>query len=317
MALSVTTIAAHALEFHAKDIADAIINNNALTAWLKASNRVRKVTGGLTFNEKVMHSENAGFDWITKDAEIPLTAQEFLTDAVYNIRVLAGPLKVYHFDKSRAAGEQQILDLVETTIENAKSTMSNRMGTAVFSDNGTSSTILHGVQHIINATASVTVGGIATADFARWDNQRNTTGTAAFNTNQAGLSIMRGLMSSCARNEMDYPDFIVTTSDVWGLYYLACTNVARLVDTKVGSLGYKSLDFMGTPVTWDKNCPTGYMYFINSKYLFLRVLEGGDFVTSDWERVQGQLADYCTMHFYGQLTCNNREKLGVATTITG
>jgi hypothetical protein len=100
------------------------------------------------------------------------------------------------------------------------------------------------------------------------------------------------------------------------LYYLALTNIARLVDSKVGSLGFKTLDFMGTPVGWDKNCLTAAMYFINSRYLYLRILEGGDFVTSDWERVQGQLADYCTMHFYGQLTTNNREKLGVCTSIT-
>jgi hypothetical protein len=317
MALSVTTIAAHALDFHAKDIADAIINNNLLSAWLKASNRVRKVTGGQTFHEKVMHAENGGFDWISRDSEIPLSTNEFLTDAVYNIRVLAGPLKVYHLDKSKAAGEQQILDLVETTIENAKSTMSNKMGAAVFGNNGTSSTTLHGIQHIINSTAGVTVGGIAPADFARWDNQRNTTGTAAFNTSQAGLSLMRAMVSDCARNENDNPDLIVTTSTIWGLYFLACTNVVRLADSKVGSLGYKTLDFMGIPVGWDFNCPSGNMYMINSRYLYLRVLEGGDFVTSPWERVQGQLADYCTMHFYGQLTTNNREKLGVITSITG
>ena len=47
------------------------------------------------------------------------------------------------------------------------------------------------------------------------------------------------------------------------------------------------------------------------------VLDGGEFVTSDWERVQGQLADYATMHFYGQLTTNNRSKLGVINNITG
>lgn len=316
MALSVTTIAAHALDFHAKDIADAVINNNLLSAWLKASNRVKKITGGQTFHEKVMHSEASGFDWISKDTEIPLVTSEFITDAVYNIRVLAGPLKIYHLDKSKAAGEQQILDLVETTIENAKSTFSNKLGAAVFND-GSSSTALHGLQLLVNETAGVTVGGIAPADFARWDNQRDATAITGFNTSQAGIAAWRSMLSACARNESDYPDLIITTSTIWGLYYLALTNIARLVDSKVGSLGYKTLDFMGTPVGWDQNCPTGNSYFLNSRYLYLRILEGGDFVTSDWERVQGQLADYCTMHFYGQLTTNNREKQGVINSTTG
>ncbi|MFH1625263.1 MAG: phage major capsid protein [Pseudomonadota bacterium] len=317
MAISVTTIAAHALDANAKEIADAIINNNLLSAWLKANGRVKTVSGGLQFNEKVMYNEAGGYDWINKDEEIPLSTTEFLTDAVYQIRILAGPLKIYHFDKMRASGEAQIFDLVETTIENAKSTMSNRMGAAVFGDNGTSSKILHGIQHIINTTAGVSVGGISPSDFARWENQRITTGTASFGSNQAGLSIMRNLASACARNENDYPDLMVTTSAIWGLYYLACTNVARLQDSKVGSLGYKTLDFMGIPVGWDQNCPADNLYAVNSRYLRLRVLEGGEFVTSDWERVQGQLADYATMHVYCQLTTNNREKLGVATSITG
>ena len=317
MAISVTTIAAHALDANAKEIADAIINNNLLSAWLKANGRVKLVSGGLQFNEKVMYNEAAGFDWISKDEEIPLVTNEYLTDAVYQIRILAGPLKVYHFDKMRASGEAQIFDLVETTIENAKSTMSNRMGAAIFGDNGASAKVLHGIQHIINVTAAQTVGGIAVADFARWDNYRDATGTAAFNTAQAGLTILGNLVSGCARNENDYPDLLVTTSAIWNLYHLACTNVARLYDTKVGQLGYRTLDFSGVPIGWDSNCPAGRVYGINSKYLRLRVLEGGEFVTSDWERVQGQLADYCTMHVYCQLTTNNREKLGVCTGITG
>lgn len=317
MAISVTTIAAHALDANAKEIADAVINNNLLSAWLKANGRVKTVSGGLQFNEKVMYNEAASFDWISKDEEIPLTVSEFLTDAVYQIRILAGPLKIYHFDKMRASGDAQIFDLVDTTIENAKSTMSNRMGTAIFGDNGTSAKVLHGIQHIINVTAGVTVGGIAPADFARWDNVRNTTGTAGFNTNQAGIQIMTALASACARNENDYPDLLVTTSAIWALYHAALTNVARLSDSKVGALGYRTLDFMGIPVGWDSHCTAGRMYAINSRYLRLRVLEGGEFVTSDWERVQGQLADYCTMHVYCQLTTNNREKLGVATGITG
>ena len=128
---------------------------------------------------------------------------------------------------------------------------------------------------------------------------------------------MTQMVADCAGNDHDRPDLIVTTSAIWTLYQLSTTNVTRLVNTKVGSLGYQALDFMGIPVSWDYNCPTGDMYMVNSKYMFLRILEGGEFVTTSWERVQGQLADYCTMHFYGQLTTNNRKKLGVIESITG
>jgi len=152
--------------------------------------------------------------------------------------------------------------LVETTIETAKSTMSNRMGTAVFND-GTNTKALHGVQSLVSVTAGGTVGAINSGTYSWWDNRRDTTGTAAFNTGQAGISMMNDMMSLAAGNDHDWPDLIVTTSAVWSLFQLSTTNVTRLMDTKVGSLGYKTLDFMGTPVGWDANCPTGYMYFLD------------------------------------------------------
>lgn len=315
MALSVTHIAAHALDKHSKDIADAIINNNALSAWLKASNRVKMVDGGKTFHEKVMYAEAGGYDWIDKDEEISLVTTDSITDAEYNIRILAGPLKIYHFDKNRAAGESQVADLVETTIETAKSTMSNKMGAAVYND-GTNAKALHGVQKLISTTAGGTVGGIDSGTYTWFDNQRDVTGTAAFNTSQAGITMMDKMVNLCAGNDHDLPDLITTTSAIWSLYQLSTTNVVRLRDTRVANLGYNALDFRGIPLIWDANNPADKMYFINSRYLFLRILRGGEFVTSEWSRVQGQLADYATMHVYCQMTTNNRQKLGVIDNVT-
>lgn len=316
MALSVSHIAAHALDFHSKDIADAVIEHNLLSGWLKKQGRVRIVRGGQTFHEKVLYSEVAGFEWMAKDNPIPLTRTDTITDASYAIKILAGPIVVYHFDKSRAAGDQQVADLVETTIQSAKSTMSNKMGVAVFNA-GTNTDALHGVQLLISTTAGQTVGGISSSDYTWWDNQRDTTGiSSGFNTSQAGPIIMEKMHTLCAGNDHDWPDLIVTTSAIWSLYQASTTNITRLIDVNVGSMGYKALDFMGTPLGWDFNCPSGSMFFINSDYMFLRILEGGEFVTSSFERVQGQLADYATMHVYCQLTVNNRKKLGVISSIT-
>jgi len=316
MPLSVTHIAAHAVDFHSKEIADAVLDHNLLSAWLKASGRVRVVDGGETFHEKILYSELGGADWISKDGEIPLSYTDHITDAEFQIKVLAAPLKVYHLDMSKASGESKVADIVESVIHAAKTTMSNKMGAAAFND-GSNANAMHGVQKLISTTAGETVGGIDSSSYTWWDNQRNTTGTSGFNTSQAGIGLMTDMMNDCAQSDADRPDLIVTTSAVWSLFMRSTTNITRLVDTKVGALGYKALDFMGTPVGWDTNCPTGYMYFINSNYMKLRLLNGGDFVTSDWDRVQGQLADYCTMHVYGQFTVSNRSKLGVVSSITG
>jgi len=316
MALDITHIAAHALDSHSKEIADAILNHNLTSAWLKASNRIRVVTGGRTFHEKLIFAETGGFGWINKDEAIPIANNDSVTDAVYDIKVLAGPLMIYDLDKQMAQGESQVADLVETTLATAKSTMSNKMGVAIY-NTGLDAKALHGLRLLVADAAGATVGGINSGTYTWFEAQRDTTGTATFNTNQAGIGVLSALHALCAGNDHDFPDLGVTTSAIWTLFQLSTTNVTRLIDTKVGALGYRTLDFLGTPIGWDANCPASHLYFLNSKYLYLRVLEGGNFVTSDWERVQGQLADYCTMHFYGQLTTNNRKKLGVCTAITG
>jgi hypothetical protein len=314
MALSVTHMAAHALDAHSKEIADAVIEHNLVSSWLKAANRIRVVRGGLTFHEKVLYSELGGFDWIGKSDEITLTTTDTITDAEYNIRILAGPLKIYDFDKARNSGESEVANLIETTLESAKTTMSNKLGVAVFND-GSSSAALHGLQLIIDETAGKTVGGIDSGTYTWWE-RKKPSDISDFNTSQEGIDRMAELVTECAGNDHDRPDLIATTSTIWRMFQLATTNITRLVDSRIGALGYPALDFMGIPVAWDYNCPDGNMYALNSKYIFLRVLEGGEFVTSSWERIQGQLADYCTMHAYLQLTTNNRRKLGVIGSVS-
>jgi hypothetical protein len=313
MALSVTHIAAHAFDKHAPDIADAIIEHNLLSAWLREKGRMKVMDGGKTFHEKVIYDEINGAGWIAKDAEIPLIRNDNVTDAEYNIRVIAMPLKIFHLDKSMAQGESQIASIVETLIQSAKSTMSNLMGIAVFND-GSDTNALHGLRLLIADANDKTVGGIDSGTYSWWERQLGTS-ISAFGTSQEGEKNISALIRACAGNDHDWPDLLVTTSTVFGLYRAALTNIVRLADTKVGNLGFQSLDFQGIPFSWDFNCPSGHLYCINSKYMTLRVLRGGEFVTSDWERVQGQLADYATMHAYVQLTTNNRKKLGVITSI--
>lgn len=320
MALSVTHIAAHALDKHAKEIADAVIEHNLLSAWLREKGRIKVMDGGKTFHEKVIYDEINGADWINKDQEIPLVRNDNLTDAVYDIKVVAMPLKIFHLDKSMAQGEPQVADMVETLIQSAKSTMSNLMGIAVYND-GTNTKALHGLRHLISDSGGTTVGGIDSSSESWWERQLGDT-IGNFNGTQEGERDIGALITACAGNDHDWPDLIVTTALVWHMYRVALTNIVRLADTKVGNLGFQSLDFQGIPLAWDFNCPgahndgtTEHLYVINSKYMSLRVLRGGEFVTSDWERIQGQLADYATMHAYLQLTTNNRKKLGVITSI--
>lgn len=260
MALSVTHIAAHALDKHAKEIADAVIEHNLVAAWLRENGRMKVMDGGKTFHEKVIYDEVGGAGWIPKDREIPLTRNDNVTDAEYNIKIVAMPLKIYHFDKSRAQGESQVADMVETLIQSAKSTMSNLMGVAVFND-GTNTDALHGLRHIISDAAGTTVGGIDSGSYAWWERKIGSS-IGNFDSGQEGEKDISELLVNCAGNDHDWPDLIATTASVWAMYRAVLTGITRLRDTKVGNLGFQSLDFMGVPFAWDFNCPDSHLYVI-------------------------------------------------------
>jgi len=74
---------------------------------------------------------------------------------------------------------------------------------------------------------------------------------------------------------------------------------------------------MGATVTFDEDLPstgsgTGdVMYFINSRYLFLKVDVATDFVTTDFVKPTNQTARTAQILWMGNLVTNNARRLGV------
>ena len=77
-----------------------------------------------------------------------------------------------------------------------------------------------------------------------------------------------------------------------------------------------NLTFKGIPVIFDRDCTSGYMYFLNSNNINLVVHQDADFSTGPFVTPENQDVSTAMVLFQGNLTTNNRRKLGVLTGIT-
>jgi hypothetical protein len=138
---------------------------------------------------------------------------------------------------------------------------------------------------------------------------------------------LRGLLATAynsASNGNDVIDGIFTTQAVYEKYEAELSPNVRYQDVKSANAGFTSLMFKQAPIYWDRDCPTGVAYGLNSKYITivghtdrwfkqspfsdgLSAAAGGNATTVD--------ARYSIITTYGNLTLNNRRNHFVVTAI--
>jgi hypothetical protein len=167
----------------------------------------------------------------------------------------------------------------------------------------------NGLTNLVAATG--TVGGInrATAGNEYWRSYVESTAGAltlaqmntAYNTVSVGN---------------DHPDMVLATQTLYEKYESLLQPQLRYTDTKTADAGFQNLLFKAAPVTYDVHCPSGTVFFLNSKYLSLVGHSGKWFSQTEFVRPENLDAKYALIMSYGNLTCRNAKKQGKLTAKT-
>jgi len=120
---------------------------------------------------------------------------------------------------------------------------------------------------------------------------------------------------------IDMPTFLITTQTAFEYYENSLTGQIRYADTRAADSGFQNLLYKGAPMFWDAQLPADAnseqpMYFLNTKYLKVTMMEGADFITSDFVTPTNQAARTAKILAMLQLESNNRRRLGVLHGIT-
>lgn len=304
-------------------LADAVSNNNALLMYLKRRGNVKTVSGGRTIVHELDYAENSSFTRYSGYETLSIQPSATFTAAEYSWKQAAVAVTMSGLEMLQNSGEDAIIDLMESRIVNAERTMANNLASDVYSagtaDGGKQ---IGGLQLLVpDDPTTGTAGGIdrSAAGNTFWRSQvldaSSHLGTAP--TSSTILSAMNMLYTRCSRGN-DKPDLIVADNNYFNLYLNSLQANQRYTNEKTASAGFANLQFWGGAADVvldggiDGGCPANHMYFINTRYLFLRPHRDRNMVPLNPDRfATNQDALVKLIAFAGNLCSSNLQLQGV------
>jgi hypothetical protein len=280
-----------------KDIANNVMNNNALLYYFKnfgkqglvgegkvKNGSIETLGGGKQIEENISIKENTNVGFVAYDEVVGTDAVDVFASAVYDWKFCYGNAVLYGAqidmnDESKFRKHK----LVESVIENAEQTMINAIGVGLFNTSNPKS--IDGLPKLITDNGEGTVGGISTTEYPVWKNKFAT--LSAEHTGAQLLQKMGEVFRACTRGK-SVPDLIVAHPDLYAEYETALQANKRFASSKLADAGFQALQYNGADVIFDENCPVNRMYFLNTKAITFNFHRAEMFRVGKMEKQYGQ-----------------------------
>jgi hypothetical protein len=319
MAVSVTELVATTLRNRDRMVADNVTNHNGLLRTLEDTGNIKNAGGGRQLDEPLLYNELAtkfydGFETFTID-----TSQEVITNAVYQWKQLGGFSFISGKEKIMNREKWQAVSIAESRIDALIAGLRNKTGLSIYSlGTGEGGKEFGGLRLLVSDDGVGTVGGIDASVETWWQNNFDF-GTADI-TADTILSKMNAMQLACTRGA-DQPNLIMANGAYFTAYWESLQENARHTSPKLADAGFRTLEFVGTPVVYDAQCATdltnagaGRMYFLNTKYLCFRKAPERFFTTEKARKIENADYDVIPNWTMGNMTCNARFLQGVIGT---
>lgn len=324
---SLTDIITTTIQSRSGALADNVTKNNALLYKLKQRGNVKFFNGGNVILQEIMYNDEttqnagsySGYDVIDITPNSPISAASF------DLKQYAAAVSISGFEMLQNSGTEAVIDMLEGRIQIAEAQLENRISTGLYSDGtGNGSKDITGLAAAISTTpTSGTYGGINRANFSFWSNiafDATTDGGSAATSaniqsymNRVAVQLVRG---------MDRPDMIVAGNNYYRLFLESMQAIQRVTSAESAKAGFTSLAYNGAGLNCDVFLDGGIggaigtntMYFLNTKYLFLRPHRNRNFVPIGGDRQSvNQDATVKLIGWAGNLTCSGAQFQGILT----
>jgi hypothetical protein len=286
-------------------LVDSIFDSNPLLKRAKEK-FYEKVDGGERIIVPLNYAQTTATGWYSGAETLSVTASEEITAAEYTWKQLYANIIISGVDERKNAGDAQILNLVKQKTMIAEKTMSDQLGTGLYSA-GTNAKSIVGLGSIIG-TAN-TVGGISQSSYSWWQGQVDST------TTTLSLAAMQTLFNLCSIDN-DTPSIIPTTRTLYNLYYGLLQPQQRFMDKNSASAGFSTLMFNGVPVIVDSHATASNLFMLNEKYLHLFVHKDCDFAFEPFQKPVNQDVKSAKILWMGAFGSSNNRMHGKLSAIT-
>ena len=256
MAVNITELVTTTLRNRDRFVADNVTNHNALLRTMEDNGKIKNAGGGRDLTEPLLYNELAtkfydGFETFTID-----TSQEVIDAAVYDWKQLGGFSFISGKEKIMNREKWQAVSIAESRIDALIAGLRNKTGLSLYGTGlAEGGKEFGGLRLLVQdvPTGAGTVGGIDQVAEPWWQNNA-AFGTADI-TAATVLSPMNAMQLACTRGT-DQPDLIMADSDYFTAYWESLQANARFTSSKLADAGFRTLEFIGTPVVYDAQCAT-------------------------------------------------------------
>jgi hypothetical protein len=247
--------------------------------------------------QELEYSENGTYKRYTGYDILNISPSDVFTAAQFPWAQVAVAVSISGLEEIQNAGEERMIDLLESRIGNSERTMTNGLSGDCYSD-GTADggKQIGGLQLLVPDSGLGVVGGI---DRSAWPFWRPAVGSFAAATLTPGPTTMQTMMNRqwlAQARGTDRPDLIIADNTYFRFYWEGLQAIQRVMESNQGMAGFQSLKFMDADVVYDggfqgvaagtaapsgplgggvtwmslSGAPASHMYMLNTDYLFLR-----------------------------------------------
>jgi hypothetical protein len=277
---NISDIVATTIENRSKKVADNVTNNNIILKKLSMKGKQKPFSGGSKILQELSFAENTNAGWYSGYDILPVGVSDVISAAEFQIKQAAVPVVISGLEQLQNAGKEQMIDLMDSRISVAESTMSNLISDGLYSDGSAAGGkqidgLLAAIPAVANGSQTDTYGGIdrGSAVGGFWNSQFSAP-TAGDGLNPSLIQgFFNGLYAQCTRGS-DSPDLILTDDSVWQAYMASLQALQRFTSPEVGDLGFPTVKYMGADLAFDGGiggyADTGTAYFLNTDYIHYR-----------------------------------------------
>ncbi len=311
---NISDILATTIESRTRKVADNVTKNNALLKKLEMGGRIKTFSGGHKILQELSFAENSNAGWYSGYDILPVGVSDVISAAEYNIKQYAVPVVISGLEMLQNAGRERMIDLMESRLSVAESTMANGISQGLYSDGtGAGGKEVDGLDAAVPIDPSTgTYGGIDRSTWNFW-RSKVATGTDIDPTNVQ--TAMNSMWASLVRGS-DRPDLIMVDNSFWSNYVASLQALQRFTDPQVGQLGFPTLKYMDADVCLDGGiggfATAGTAYFLNTDYLHYRPHSARNMVPLSPNRryATNQDAEVQIMAWAGNLTSSGSQFQG-------
>lgn len=305
-------IATTTLKRRSKEIADSVSRNNALISRLRKRGNTKIISGGDTIVHELAYAEGR-FTWYSGYGSIDVSPADVFSAAEYDWKQAAAAVSMSGLEQLRNSGPERTIDLLASRIENAKTTMMNKMAEGVYSDGtGEGGRQIGGLNLIVAAVPTNTVGGISGATWNFWRNSVYDFSDLSITPSTATIQAAMNRVWMSTKRGSDMVDLIVADDIYFNFYWTSLQAIQRIVSqdgSGDASMGFGGLKYMNADVVHDGGyggfAPAG-MYFLNTNYINFVTHKDRNFVPLDRRMTVNQDAFVELLAWAGNMTCSNR-----------